>query len=161
MSNGLRTQGSELYFIDNSTTDGPEIVKLDCPSGLQGLGGARDQIEDTCLDNTDEKTFVAGLGNPGTMTAEVVFNPQADSHGRLFDLKNNGDVINWIIVLSDGTGAPTMDTDLEFVAPTARSSFKFSGFVSDVNVDIATNDIVKVTLSIQRSGAVIFTKKAD
>lgn len=47
----VRTQGTELFFVDNSvTTSDPDLIKLACPTGIQGLGGAKDQIETTCLD---------------------------------------------------------------------------------------------------------------
>lgn len=159
MANGLKTQGTKLYFIDSSTTDGPELITMTCPTGLQGLGGARDQIEDTCLDNTDEKTFVAGLGNPGQVTVPFIFNPQAASHELLFALKSNGDNLLWAVGLSDGTAAPTIQSDNDIVVTSSRSWFEFSGFVSDVNIDIATNEVVRGTLTIQRSGAVTFTRK--
>lgn len=161
MSNGTRTQGTQIYFIDSSTTDGPELVTMTCPTGLSGLGGARDQIEDTCLDNTDEKTFVAGLGNPGTISVPFIFNPQTASHGLLFDLKSRGDTLLWAVGLSDGTAAPTIQSDNDIIVPSTRSWFEFSGFVSDVNIDIATNEVVRGTLTIQRSGAVTFTRKTS
>lgn len=161
MSNGLKTQGTQLYFIDSSTTDGPELVTMTCPSGITGLGGARDQVEDTCLDNTDAKTFVAGLANPGTASVPFIFSPQATSHQLLFDLKSRGDTLLWAIGLSDGTAVPTIQSDNDIIVPATRSWFEFAGFVSDVNIDIATNEVVRGTLSIQTSGAVTFTRKTS
>lgn len=153
----VRTQGTELYVIDASVTSSEEdIYKIACPTGITGLGGPRDQIEDTCLDTTDEKTFQAGLGNPGQVSVPFNLIPRNSSHQFLFAWKQSGEVMKWLACLSESTTQPTCDTDGEFVKPTNRTTIEFQGFVSDVNIDIATNEIVKGTLTIQRSGAVKF-----
>ena len=50
---------------------------------------------------------------------------------------------------------PTLDVD-DFAEPppTTRTWFKFVAYVADINIDIATNTIVKGTLTLQRSGRV-------
>lgn len=158
MTTGLvKTQGTELFFVDASvSTSAPDMIKLACPTGIQGLGGAKDQIETTCLDATVDKEFAGGLGNPGTVTVPFNLIPRDFSHQTLFALKASGADLNWCACLSDGTEDPTIDSDGIFIAPTLRSSFKFVGYIADVNIDIATNEIVRGTLTIQRSGAVDF-----
>lgn len=158
MTTGLvKTQGTELFFVDASvSTSAPDLVKMSCPTGVQGLGGAKDQIESTCLDATTDKEFVGGLGNPGTVTVPFNLIPRDFSHQTLFVLKDAGTSLNWIACLSDGTEDPTVDSDGIIIAPTLRSSFKFTGYIADVNIDIATNEIVRGTLTIQRSGPVGF-----
>jgi hypothetical protein len=153
----VRTQGTELYVIDASVTSSEEeLYKIACPTGISGLGGARDQIEDTCLDTTDEKTFKAGLGNPGQVTVPFNLIPRNGSHQFLFAWKSAGEVMKWLVCLSESTTQPTVDTDGNFVKPTDRTTIAFSAFVADVNIDIATNEIVKGTLLLQRSGPVDF-----
>jgi hypothetical protein len=153
----VKTQGTELYVIDASVTASEEeLYKIACPTGITGLGGARDQIEDTCLDTTDEKTFVAGLGNPGQVTVPFNLIPRNGSHQFLFAWKQAGANMKWLVCLSESADQPTVDTDGEFVKPTSRTTIAFTAFVSDVNIDIATNEIVKGTLLLQRSGAVDF-----
>lgn len=153
----VRTQGTELFVIDASVTSSEEeLFKIACPTGITGLGGARDQIEDTCLDTTDEKTFLAGLGNPGQVSVPFNLIPRNGSHQSLFAWKQSGEVMKWLACLSESTEAPTADTDGNFVKPTSRTTIEFSAFVADVNIDIATNEIVKGTLTLQRSGPVVF-----
>jgi len=50
-----------------------------------------------------------------------------------------------------------LDSNDELVAPASplRTSISFRGYVSDLNIDIATNEIVRGTLTIQRSGSVM------
>lgn len=153
----VKTQGTELFFIDTLSSTVAAIVKLACPTGISGLGGAADQIEDTCLDNVTDKTYQRGLGTPGQVSVPFNLIPRDGSHQVLFDLKDAGTVISWLACLSESTTDPTLNSIDEFVAPNDRSSFEFQGYIADVNIDIATNEIVRGTLSIQRSGAVVPT----
>ena len=153
----VRTQGTELFVIDASVTSSEEeLVKMACPTGITGLGGPRDQIEDTCLDTTDEKTFVAGLGNPGQVSVPFNMIPREGSHQSLFAWKQSGTLMKWLACLSESTTQPTADTDGNFAKPTDRTTIEFTAYVSDVNIDIATNEIVRGTLTLQRSGPVTF-----
>lgn len=153
----VKTQGTELYVIDASVTSSDEdLYKFACPTGISGLGGPRDQIEDTCLDTTDEKTFVAGLANPGQVTVPFNMIPRNGSHQFVFAWKQAGANMKWLVCLSESTTQPTVDTDGAFVKPTDRSTLAFTAFVADVNIDIATNEIVKGTLLLQRSGPIDF-----
>lgn len=150
----LKTQGTELFFV-NTLPTADVLVKLACPTGISGLGGAADQLDDTCLDST-ERTFKRGLGNPGQVSVPFNFIPSNTSHQVLFDLQEDGRNLNWLIALSDGTAQPTIGTAGTIVPPVSplRTSIGFEGYIADVNIDIATNEIVRGTLTIQRSGPV-------
>jgi hypothetical protein len=149
----VRTQGTELFFVNMTSSTG-ELVKLACPTGITGLGGPKDQIEDTCLDNITDKTFVGGLGNPGPVNVPFNLIPRDFSHQTLFSLKEDGSVLKWMACLSESTTDPTVDTDDTIIPPNDRTSFAFDAYISDVNIDIATNEIVRGTLTLQRSGVV-------
>lgn len=150
----VKTQGTELFFVNPLGTD-PEIVKLVCPTGISGLGGAGDQIEDTCLDTTGDKTYQRGLANPGQVSVPFNLIPRDASHQDLFALKDGGEVLSWLAALSESTTDPTtMDSDDRITPPADRTSFGFMAYIADVNIDIATNEIVRGTLTLQRSGSV-------
>ncbi len=153
----VKTQGTHLFFVDPNAAGGPEIVKFACPTGASGLGGAADQIEDTCLDALVDKTYQRGLGTPAQVSIPFNYIPSSASHAGLFDLKDSGQNVEWYIGLSDGTAVPTLDADDLLLPPTQadRSGFKFTGYVADFNIDIATNEIVRGTVTVQRSGPVI------
>lgn len=154
----VKTQGTKLYFVDDLTTPLVQaIVELACPTGVTGLGGAADQIETTCLDDTTDKTFARGLGSPGQVSVPFNLIPSATSHQLLFDLKEAGETISWLVCLSDGTSVPTTLDDGVIVAPADRTSFGFLAYIADVNIDVATNEIVRGTLTLQRSGQVTTT----
>lgn len=150
----VKTQGTHLFLIAAIGSDPAEIFKFECPTGITGLGGARDQIDDTCLDETQDRTFAAGLGNPGQVSIPFVYKPTAESHQILFDLKEAAERLQWLVGLSDGVAAPTLLSGA-FVQPTDRSGFEFTAYIADINIDIATNEVVRGTLTLQRSGAVV------
>lgn len=150
----IKTQGTNLFFVSSAA-----VKTLTCPTGITGLGGARDQIETTCLENTDDKTYLAGLGNPGQVSVPFVFDPSAADQKLLYALHDSGEIINWMVGFSDGTAVPTIVSGVLTMAST-RSAAQFSAFVSDVNIDVATNEIVRGTLTLQRSGNVAWSWKA-
>lgn len=145
----LKTQGTELFFVNAGA-----IVKLACPTGITGLGGAADQIEVTCLDTVEDKEYRRGLGNPGQVSVPFNFIPAETSHQVLFDLKDAGTTIDWLIGFSNSATDPTLDSNDKFIAPAGRTCATFTAYVSDVNIDVATNEIVRGTLTLQRSGTV-------
>lgn len=153
----LKTQGTELFLVDKLTSSVAAVLKLACPTGITGLGGAADQLEDTCLDNTTDKTYKRGLGNPGQVSVPFNFIPSNTSHQILFDLKEQGDTIGWLVGMSDGTAPPTIDANDALVPPASpnRTSIAFDAYIADINIDIATNEIVRGTLTLQRSGPVV------
>ena len=149
----VKTQGTELFLINPLDSD-PAIVKLACPTGISGLGGPADQIENTCLDTLGDKTYVRGLGNPGQVNVPFNLIPRETSHQLLFDLKADGRTLPWMMCLSESDTDPTLDSDGIFEPPMDRTSFLFDAYISDVSIDVATNEIVRGTLTLQRSGEV-------
>lgn len=151
----LKTQGTKLFVIDTVSATDPDILTFACPTGITGLGGAADQLEDTCLDNVTDKTYKRGLGNPGQVNVPFNFIPSNDSHQAIVDtLKADGRELEWLIGFSDGDDPPTLNTDDEFIPPAARTAAEFTAYIADATIDIATNEIVRGTMILQRSGAV-------
>ncbi len=61
--------------------------------------------------------------------------------------------------MSDGSADPTYAAGT-LTPPTGRSSIGFTAYIADVSIDIATNEVVRGTLTLQRSGALTPTWKA-
>lgn len=152
----VKTQGTELFFADPTATV-PGMVKMTAPTGITGLGGAADQIDTTNLDDLQDKTFVRGLGTPGQVSVPFILKASAADQ-RLFDLKATGEVLHWMVCLSDGTTDPTYSSGT-LTAPAGRTSIAFDAFISDVALDLATNEVVRGTLTLQRSGSIGITWK--
>lgn len=155
MTQGLvKTQGTHIFFVDNVTDSTGTVTKMACPTGATDGGGAKDQIETTCLDALVDKEFVGGLGNPGVWSIPFNLIPRDGSHHALYELKRTGSVVDWLVGLSESDSPPTL-ADNGDMEPTAdRTWFQFKAYVADVVIDLATNDIVRGTLTLQRSGPV-------
>lgn len=150
----ITTKGTRLYFLAGDSAG--TIHAVACATGITGLGGAADQIDITCL-TSEEREFSRGMLNPGTLNVPINFIPRSESHQALMDLRESGATVSWMIVFSDQNGTPnSIDSSDRIVSPGATSA-EFLGYLSDFNIDIATNEIVRGTLTIQRSGAVDWT----
>jgi len=143
----VKTQGSELYFIDPEDFS---VVKVGCVTTLTGLTAGRDQIETTCLDSL-AREYVAGMATPGAAQFTINFDPADASHVRLHELYVEGVTLDFALGWSDGTAAPTEDSTA-FVTPTSRSWIVFEGFIQDLPFDFALNTVVTSNVSLQLSG---------
>ncbi len=148
------TKGTQLYLRANSTTDGYTIIKIGCPTGLSGLGGAASQLDDTCLDSL-EMQYLPGMPNPGQMTVNLNFDPSVISHQELWDLFNEQETVQWVVGWSDGKDIPpTVNSGTGVITfPATRTYTEFSGYIADLPLDFAINSLVKSAMSVQRSGA--------
>lgn len=151
----MKTKGTELFVRVVDTTGGYEIIKIQCPTGIQGLGGAAGQVDDTCLDD-DEMTYSAGMPNPAQVTIPINFDPSLESHRKLRDLYRSQETVLWAIGDSDGAKgiAPTVAGDGTVTYPITRTFHSFLGYVADAPLDYTINQNVKSNVSIQRSGPV-------
>lgn len=159
------TQGTQIYFIDPTTGALTEVTGV---TTFNPGGAPADQIDTTSL--TDQvKTFMPGLRTPGQASMEINADPTIASHVRLAALASTGtDAFHWAIAWSDGTGAPTVDSDDDFdlnVNSDGESSLRtftlFDAYVADFPFDFATNSVVKSSLSLQRTGVSSWVKKAE
>lgn len=145
----VRTQGTELYFVD---PDDNSVKEVGCVTVLNGLSASRDQIETTCL-NSPGRTYEAGLATPGNKTFGLNTDPRDPSHVRLHQLFKLGVNLNWALGWSDGEGiAPGVDSNGDIEAPATRTWLVYEGYVSDFPFDFNGNDVVRSTLSVQVSG---------
>lgn len=147
----IKTQDSKLFFA----TAASEILQVACPTGITGLGGAADQIDSTCLDST-ERQYVRGMLNPGQITVPINLIPRSAAHQALITLRESGDVVSWMIVLSDQTAEPTTFDSEDRIESPGPTTVEWQGYIADLTVDIAINEIVRGTMVIQRSGAAVW-----
>lgn len=146
----VKTTGTELYYADAATT----VVKIAAVTAISGLGGPADQIDTTDFDDTD-RTFLRGYGNPGQVTVNFILDPSETSQSGLMALKDAGTVSSWGIYTSQSATAPTaVGSVMQTVVD--RSSFIFDAYISDVTFDFASNEVIRGTLTLQRSGTVSY-----
>lgn len=151
MGTVIKSQGTELYWASGPTA----VKRVVCATSIGGLGGPRDQVDTSCLDNTDDATYIPGLGRPGPVTVNFNIHKSEIAHEDLLALKAAGTVVSWGIYDSSTATAPTAVASV--MQPVVdRVSAIFQGYVSDINIDIQGNDIWKGTITIQRSGSIAF-----
>lgn len=151
MGTVIKSQGTDLYWATGPTA----VARVVCATGITGLGGPRSQINTSCLDNTEDETFVGGLGTPGQVTVPFNIHKGETAHEDLIALKASGASVSWGIYSSDASTVPTAVASV-MQTVVDRVSARFTGYVADFNLDVAGNDIWKGTVTIQRSGAVLW-----
>lgn len=147
------SQGTHIYLINPLASGGPEVVQVECATTFSPGGNPADQIEDTCLEDST-RSYRPGLRTPGTATMGINADPTNESHLLLHELSETdpSPIVQWAVGWSDGTDAPTLDSNGDFDLPDTRTWFVFEGYVSDFPFDFAQNTVVTSEVSIQRSG---------
>ena len=165
----LKTARTSLYFIDPGEDDsaGVSILPITCVTSLSGIGAAREQIEDTCLED-EARSYESGVATPGQASFTINFDPADGSHVRLYRLWQAGTKLLWALGLGDGPPAPaalvapTLSSDEDFELPDTRSWITFDGAITDVPLDLALNAFVTASITLQVSGfPLIFPRTAS
>lgn len=148
----VRTQGTQLYIIDADSSAGPEVVTVQCAISIDGIGGAREQIEVTCLEDI-ARAYEAGLITPGTMTVTIQADSRNESHVRLHELYVEGKKFDAAIGWGNGTDAPTIGSDDSFDFPDTRDFIAiYDTYVSDFPFNFELNSVVTSAVTFQLSG---------
>jgi hypothetical protein len=166
----ILTQGTQLFVIDPAyDSNGAGVREIECITSFNPGGNPADQIEDTCLSATT-RSYRPGLRTPGQATGTLNADPNNQSHLRLYEFSESdpSPVLDFVIGWSDGpldvdnnpTALPTLDGSDEFVLPTTRTWYRFSGYVSDFPFDFTANTVVTTNFTIQRSGRGYWIQRA-
>lgn len=148
------TRGTQIYVKLANTSGGYDMLKVGCPTGLTGLGGAASKTDDTCLDD-DEMKYKAGMPDPGPVAIPINFDQDIISHRQLRALFRSQAVVTWVIGGSDGKDIPPTVSGIGVITyPTTRTYWSFDGYVADFPIDFAINQLQKSAMSVQRSGPV-------
>lgn len=152
----LRAQGTELYIID---PDNGNLLTVGCVTTLDGIDATWDQIETTCLEDLD-KSFEPSLRSPGQMTFGINYDPANTVHNRLHAIYEAGSVdIKYAVGASDGTAAPTVDSNDDWVLPTSRTWINFLGFFTSFPFNFSQGQLVQPQIGVQISGGKTLTVK--
>ncbi len=151
----IPSQGTMLYVIDPSNDS---ILTVGCVTSIDGIDTQINQNETTCLSDS-ARTYIAGLGTPGSATFGINFDPSDNSHVRLHQLKVAKTSLTWAIGMSDGTSPPTFFTNGDFNLPATRSWIQFDGFMNSYPFTFALDTVVQSTVGIQVSGDPVLTPK--
>lgn len=154
----IKTQGTQLFIIDPSGSDACEVLTIECATNLSGLGAPREQIETTCLES-DTREYVGGLATPAPLNVTVNFDPNNESHFRLYELWKSNENFKLAIGFGPETNVPTVDSACDFEFPTQRAYVSAEGYVVDIPLDISLNSVVTAVIPIQLSGEYTIFRK--
>ncbi|ENV4924596.1 phage tail tube protein [Escherichia coli] len=158
------TQGTQMYVLNNGV-----VSEVECITSFSPGSSPADQIEDTCLSETNTRSYKKGLRTPGQATVALNADPANASHVMLSNQAESSDQTNLTFAIgwADGTADPTAATvgDPDAVdglsLPDTRTWYVFQGYVSDFPFDFQANTVVQTSATIQRSGQGVWVPKAQ
>ncbi|EDE1154999.1 phage tail protein [Salmonella enterica subsp. enterica serovar Newport] len=158
------TQGTQMYVLNNGV-----VSEVECITSFSPGSSPADQIEDTCLSETNTRSYKKGLRTPGQATVALNADPANASHVMLSNLAESSDQTNLTFAIgwADGTAEPTVATSGDPDAvdglslPDTRTWYVFQGYVSDFPFDFQANTVVQTSATIQRSGQGVWVPKAQ
>lgn len=154
----LKTAGTHLFMLDPDDVV-PVVRKFKCPTGIAGITtGTRGRANTTCLDDTDTMQYAATLMDPGAASVPFILDSEDASHQEAFELKKGSRKLLWMACLSDGIASPTVAAGA-LVPASDRTCIAFEAYISELDIDIATNEVVRGTMTLQRSGDYTVTWK--
>lgn len=151
MSGELRTQGTQIWVLDDTATV-VSVLEIDNVSDVGEFGPQADDIDVTNLKST-AKEYLVGLPDNGEATLQINFNPQDPVHQFLNDHAGTSTRLQFMVGLSDGTAAPTNVAGV-LTTPTNRTTAKFTASVKSFRGSIKANDADRATCSLRISGAI-------
>ncbi len=152
----VKTQGTEMYFLDPVA----EVwTKIGCPTSVSLVSPTKGEIDITCLDSEAPESM-AGFGEAGSATFDIIPDPQDPSHVRLNQLQQEGETLQWAIGWSDGDAVPTVDSSGDPDLPSTRTWNTLKGHLTNFPFDFQNNEVVRTSgLTINVSGQIGWTPK--
>lgn len=107
------TQGTQVYVLAPKVgAPGTfEVLNIECATAFDPGGSPAEQIEDTCLEEVNARSYKRGLRTPGQASLTLNADPRNLSHLRLHQLSESNDdrALQFAVGWSDGVGiAPTV-----------------------------------------------------
>ena len=152
------TQGTQLYALIDGV-----VHEIECITSFNPGSNPADQIEDTCLSETNSRTYKKGLRTPGQSSVGVNADPKNDSHYLLWVLaeQRSDELIEWAIGWSDGVDVVPTVANGALVLPDTRTWYTFKAYVSDFPFDFQANAVVATAAVLQRSGPGVWLRKVE
>jgi len=139
MAERVKVQTTKFQVSDGGD---PEAFN-DVPQikSISGLGSGQSQeIDVTDFDSTG-KEFVQGLKDEGSVSIDMVYDPNDTQQTRLETIRSNQETTNFKIVLSD----------------TNNTNFEFAGFITSFEKTLEEDDVMRASVSIRITGAITIT----
>lgn len=150
----IKAQGTNVYAFDSTA-----VTQLVCLTGIDLGSDSTTRIENTCLDETQSKSYLNGLSDPTESSLTFNLDPENESHLKLIEwATDKKEGLQFYVGASDGT-SPVTATGGTVTVPTTRSWWTFTGGLSTPVPSFEADALVGYTVTLQRSSTVVFTPK--
>lgn len=146
----INVQGSRFYAVVGSV-----VQRLQCLKTIDFGSDSTGKMEITCLDDTETKSYLPGLADPGDGSMGFDFDKANASHLKIIDWAQNKTEMT-IIVAEPGnnTDIPTVENG-EIKLPTNRTFWKCVGTLSSPVWKFEADTLANCTVTLQRKTALI------
>lgn len=149
---GVLTQGTKVW-IEHGDAAAPILTRMDCITSISLGDDSVNDIDDTCLEETDVKTSQPGLTTPGDGEIVIKTDPLNASHMKLLQLAESRTPVKVYIGWSDGTTAPTLATDT-VTLPTTRTFSSFDAVLRVSSPTFEPDSLVEHKIAMKRQSKV-------
>ncbi|MCX4186773.1 phage tail tube protein [Methylophaga sp. OBS4] len=142
------SKGMHVYMMDPADNS---VVVVECATNVTPGTSPKEQVETTCLEDT-ERDYKPGMRTPGQGSITINVDPSKDSHVRMHELYEDDTVDNtkWAIGWPDGSAAPTVDSNGDWVFPTTRTYFSWNAYIADFPFVFELNAVQSTQVTTQR-----------
>lgn len=148
MATETKTQGLNAYIIESDDT----VTDMGCLFEVDDISSERDDIDTTGLCQTDSKTYIAGLKDPGDTSWTLKYVKGGEAASKVKDLWDSGDIATFAVGLSQSADAPTIASGT-ITWPSSRTFIHFDGYVSDMPFSFEKEGIVTSEVAIKLTKA--------
>lgn len=151
----LAVQGTRLYVATDlsplySSSEGVEIIRIKCPSGISGLD---DEDAQAVMIDGAVPTWSIGPRIPAQISIPYNFDARSASHQALMAMRDARVQASFLVAFGRDTPAPTTVSGGRIVSAGATSA-EFLGKVLKISHDVQIGDYVRGTLVLVRDSAI-------
>lgn len=150
---GVLASGTSVWIVHGAPA---VLTKMGCIKALTLGDDSATEIDTTCLEESDTKTSMYGLGTPGEGSIQIDTDPTNSSHMTLLKLAAEKAEIKVYVGWSDGIAEPVLGVngDVEEL-PTTRTWSSFTAIVRKGSPVFSTDTLVNHTIPMKRQTEVI------
>ncbi len=159
---GVKTQKTKLYYR-TGTSGSYDLVAIPSVTAIPIPAPTASNIDVTPLD-VDSKEFIVGLVDNGSVALtlnHISYGQDGAAAYETFMAQAVGTSSVYVVAMSDGTVAPTIDDTTGVITySTGRSHRTFTGIFAGSGDSYNLDDAVRATATITISGSVLRTPKS-
>lgn len=151
----MKAKGTQIYFVSQNA-----IRALGCPTAITGIDATVGSRDRTPLGSA-YATSEPGNKTPSAVSISINYDTADQTHRFMRGFKEAGQIITLAVGLSDGTSAPTIEQNGNFLYPSDRSWAELVGYVTSFPLSAQSGAAMDVSFSFQQTRLPRIIEKAD